>query len=112
MKSSIKVLQCPCGCELEVDKRLERMYAFIKRHYGQQVKVIKGVDCEVNSKDDLVRTVVLRFKCFKTADGARNRLFRVLQRDFRHYKIVCGKKDVRLTVGVAGQAHEVCEGDV
>lgn len=46
MKSSFKVLHCPCGCDLPVYPKIEEIYGIMKKHYGNNLKLVNGPNHE------------------------------------------------------------------
>ena len=46
MKTKHKALRCPCGCDAPVHPLIEVTYTKLRRHFGNNLKVVNGVNCK------------------------------------------------------------------
>lgn len=105
MRSQIKALRCPCGCDLPVHPHLEKMYSHLHRHYGRHMKVTEGVSCERLPQGEhvpmgigLPSQIKLRLACYKTPDEMFKAVQKVMSEKFENYGITVHKRDIVVNV--------------
>ena len=110
MKSIIKALRCPCGCDVPVNPLLERIYTHLKFNY--LFKVTKGVACEDYPETTLANTIELRVYGHRTAQELVTSLTACLKKRVKNYKIIVwDNKNITIVMGGVGQVVEYGEPD-